>query len=399
VVCFIIFFFLRRVTGDPLTGFAAALALVSSSGYLCRHGTRTGEYDAFLTLFVLIFSISIFLLTEDVSEKRKRQLWGTFTLGVILAILTKGIAALMITPGLFIYVLLRRKLLWFLRSKETYISFFCILFIGAGYYLLREHFNPGFLTAVNKNELGGRYVNTNEGHEGSFLFYINLIKDLYFVHWLPLVAVALIAVLISGMNSIVNRLIAFCVLVASGMVAVVSLGATKLVWYSMPAMPFLAIAAGLGVYLIRNYIFEASERTSPFKRELLSLLFVLFIAASPYITIVADDLNDQEINWDIESHSIGHYVNEKIARKASLDGYKILKNEYEARIVTCSIYRFEALGQHMHLAEAAQLQKGDRLIIHNDHDREIAGKLFKHLTIEQFKTIEIWLLGNPQDMQ
>lgn len=390
LVCFIIFFFLQWVTGDPLTGFAAVVALVSSSGYVCRHGTRTGEYDAFLTLFVLIYCLSLFILTEDVNNRRKRQLWLTFTLGMVLAILTKGVAALMITPGLFVYVLIRRKLLWFLRAKETYISISFILLIGAGYYFLREHFNPGFLSAVNKNELSGRYINTNEGHEGSILFYVNLIKDLYFVHWLPMVAVAIVAALIAGMGTVVNRLIIFCALIASALIAVVSMGATKLVWYSMPAMPFLAIAAGLGIYLVKSFVFE---KTGPsVKKEIYSLLLALLIGASPYVAIVADDLNPVEIPWDVESHSIGYYINHKIAAKESVDGYKLLRNENEARVATCSVYRVADQGQHLQILEADQLHTGDKLIVHNNQEKETAGKLFSHKTIEQYQTIEVWQL-------
>ena len=398
IVCFIIFFFLRRLTGDPLTGFAAALALVSSSGYVCRHGTRTGEYDAFLTLFVLIYCLSLFLLMEDVGEKRKRQLWVVFTFGMILAILTKGIAALMITPGLFIYILMRRKLLWFIRSKETYISSFSIVLIGLGYYLLREHFNPGFLETVNRNELSGRYINTNEGHEAGAMFYINLIKDLYFPYWLAVAGLAAAAALISGMSAIVNRLIAFCAIVAVGLIAVVSFGATKLVWYSMPAMPFLAIAAGLGIYLIKRFIFEVVDAPS-FKKELCALLLVLFITTPPYSTIIADNLKSTEVQWDVEAHSIGYYVRHKIAAKESLGGYKILKNDYEARVITCSIYKLADLGQRVKMIDANQLQKGDRLIIHNDHEREVAGKLFRHQIIEQYQTVEVWLLADSLQVQ
>jgi 4-amino-4-deoxy-L-arabinose transferase-like glycosyltransferase len=177
MLCFLLFVFLTHITGEPLAGFSAVIMLISSAGYICLHVVRSAEYDSILTLLITLYCLCFFMLTEINTAKQQRRLWLFFTLGVIFAILTKGIAAMMIMPALFIYALIRGKILWFVRSKETYISAFFIVLIGLGYYYLREHFNPGYIQAVAENELGGRYVQANEGHTEGPWFYIDFLLE------------------------------------------------------------------------------------------------------------------------------------------------------------------------------------------------------------------------------
>ncbi len=48
----------------------------------------------------------------------------------------------------------------FFKSKHTWIAIMIAIIPIISFYLLREAYNPGYLTAVQENELGGRYLAT-----------------------------------------------------------------------------------------------------------------------------------------------------------------------------------------------------------------------------------------------
>src|ERR1044071_3585776 len=46
-----------------------------------------------------------------------------------------------------------------------------------GYYLLREHYNSGYIQAVMQNEIGGRYGKVIESHKGDPWRYFDLLVN------------------------------------------------------------------------------------------------------------------------------------------------------------------------------------------------------------------------------
>jgi len=65
-----------------------------------------------------------------------------------------------------------------------YIDLLLCIFIIGGFYFSREYFNHGYLKAVWENELGGRYLATNENHNSDFLFYYTMLADHHYSEWL-----------------------------------------------------------------------------------------------------------------------------------------------------------------------------------------------------------------------
>lgn len=106
-----IFFFLQRYLKSNLAGIFAFLILISINGYVNRHVTRTGDYDALLTLFTTGYCLLFFTWIET---NNRRYLYPFF-LFVTLAVLTKSVAGLLIAPALLIYAIYRRKLIPLLR--------------------------------------------------------------------------------------------------------------------------------------------------------------------------------------------------------------------------------------------------------------------------------------------
>jgi len=122
-----------------------------------------------------------------------------------------------------------------------------------GYYFLREQVDPGYLELVFDNELGGRYDETNEGHEHPFYYYLNLlVTDHGWRHFLPLLIPALVYLLRSEYRRPTLLLSITTVL----FLMVVSGAATKLVWYHAPALPLLGMLIGGGVFHLGRLLSE-----------------------------------------------------------------------------------------------------------------------------------------------
>ncbi len=149
--CLLIYWLLAKKFKAPWLGVISCVILVSSAGYVRMHGTRSADYDSMLTLFITACSIYYYLYLEEAKGK-----YLTYTIVcLILACLTKGIAGLMVTPALLLYTLYKKKLLVLLKDKRFYAGLAGFGIFVLGYYLLREHYNPGYIQAVQDNELGG----------------------------------------------------------------------------------------------------------------------------------------------------------------------------------------------------------------------------------------------------
>ncbi|MEZ4687660.1 MAG: glycosyltransferase family 39 protein [Bacteroidia bacterium] len=131
-------------------GFFAAIALMASRGFNDLHIARTGDHDSILTLLIMGYSLLVFDLVENEQGSTKKMLW--LGLLISLAVLAKSIAGFFAVPDL-LYVIFRRKLGYFLRSKWLYAATGICLAIVGGYYALREYYYPGQLELVWQNEL------------------------------------------------------------------------------------------------------------------------------------------------------------------------------------------------------------------------------------------------------
>ena len=65
VCCFVLIWFCSHYLKRPLIGGLAALILISISGFVELHGTRTGDYDALITLWILLFLMQYYLFLEN----------------------------------------------------------------------------------------------------------------------------------------------------------------------------------------------------------------------------------------------------------------------------------------------------------------------------------------------
>jgi 4-amino-4-deoxy-L-arabinose transferase-like glycosyltransferase len=166
----LLFLFCRIALHDRLAGVLSALLLLASSLFMGPHVSQTGDYDALLSFLTLAVVLSFWRYVDTAREQGSRWLMISGA-ALTLAVLTKGVCALFVVPGLVAYLLLKCRFLWAMRDTRLWLTALAVLIVSAGYYLGRDALDPGYLQAVWRNELGGRYLAALEAHHEGPLFY------------------------------------------------------------------------------------------------------------------------------------------------------------------------------------------------------------------------------------
>lgn len=239
-------------------GFVAGLTLLCMKGTNAIHVFRTGDFDAYLVLFT---TASILFLYEWVSATTSAasRKWALLTgAALMLAIMSKGVAALFMGPVMFLFIVFSKKFKKIIFSVDFVLAALVILIPVAGYYLGRESINPGYLEAVWMNELGGRFNTTLEQHAGPWTFYISLIwkEDRLLPILYGISFILLISILYP--KDKVTHLVWYLAGAAAFFLLIISSAGTKLTWYEAPIYPPLTLAVVLaGAHLLRNILSPA----------------------------------------------------------------------------------------------------------------------------------------------
>lgn len=239
-----LFLLLRRKLSLNVYHILLALSIFISFPLLVKsHCFKTGDYDALLCFCMTAYSLFYFSFLK---HKQSSHLY-LFFIFLFLASMTKGIAGLLFLPGLFLYTLFSRKLLSTLSNKKVIFSSFLFLLFTLGYYVVRNIIDPGYIQSIFQNELGGRFLETNENHSAVWHFYISnlFLKDIsYWALFLLIIPVYFFR------NKNVHPLATFIAFLIPSHLLVISVSQTKLYWYSLPIYPLLAILLGIVLYEI-----------------------------------------------------------------------------------------------------------------------------------------------------
>lgn len=339
--------FADRVLRAPLLGLCSALVLLTTSGYIDWHVTRSGDYDSLLVLLVTWYSLSYFRYLE---EGRRALLWQT-GLGLALAVLTKGVASALVLPCLLLYTLLTGRLPWLLRQRAAYAALAGVLLVAGGYYGLRELAAPGYLEAVYQNELGGRLlVDQAAVGETTWTWYLDQLITDELLPWLYLLPVGLLGLLWPGQPPLYRRLALFIGLFVGCFLAVLSAAATKYFWYEAPLYPFCALLAGAGLALLAELLLVRLLRLSgPRARWALPALVVLLagVLYGPLGFILDETEQLYTTRFDEPDLQFGRYLALQAENNAALTRYYLLsEGKYNA---TAVFYRTVMAAEHGHL--------------------------------------------------
>lgn len=382
--------FVFSITNSGWSAVLAAVVLSSSIGYISYHGTRYGEFDSMLALFTTSYLLAYFMYIESEGPKANRYLLAFFVL-LSGAVLTKSVAGLLFTPALFVYTLVRAKLKDTLCNRNLYIGVaFFLLLVGA-YYLLREHFSPGYLQAVAENELGGRYLEVNEEHKGGWDFYWGYIKSAGWGVWYWALPVSLLVFVISS-NGRFKRALAFALLTASLFLIVISSSATKLMWYSLPMYPLLAIIVGLTVYGFARIISAISNTGAQTVVVALATIFSIQPMKELYLHLkyTGDDLNADN------HYALSYYLRDALNDKRNLDGATFLFNGYYPEHLLY-ITAMKDKGKDIKAVYNTgniSFNAGDKVIVKDDANMQYIQQNYKVSMKEEFYGVKLFVINN-----
>jgi 4-amino-4-deoxy-L-arabinose transferase-like glycosyltransferase len=266
-------YFLR----NTLYGAIAAIVLVTTPGYIDSHAARAGEYDSLLTLLTTLYCLSFFLFLES----RKISMLYVFFGALALAILTKGPGAVVFLPALGLYALFRRQIKSLLCLRHFYIGSAIVIALVAGYYGWRELLGPGYLQAVYNNELGGRYLQSIEGHSKPRFYYLTKLFETRMQYWLPMVLMGTATGMMDS-KSPLGRLTRFLAFLCLTYLIILTRMETKLPWYDVPMFPFLSLIAATFIVLIVNAIAKRDWQGGSAGKWGLVCLFLAIVLFPPY---------------------------------------------------------------------------------------------------------------------
>lgn len=243
--CLLLWHLFLKKLGDSLPGVITTAILCTSMGFVMLHGTRSADFDAPLTFFTTGSLVFFYRWLDE--EKPWLLHWcGAF---LLFAAYTKGVQGLLFSPAMLVTGIWKKKLGWMLKQPVLYLWLVLLAVLIPGYYLLREHYNPGYLQAVWENELGARYKTVIEGHQGPWYYFIDWIRVRALSTWYPALIGGLIVCPFINDKRLKDLAIYFiiCTLTYG---TIISSAQTKCWWYIMPVVPFMAAIAAVFIYYI-----------------------------------------------------------------------------------------------------------------------------------------------------
>ncbi len=385
---FVVFFFVLYLTKNGWAALVSGLVLCTAQGYIGYHGTRYGEYDSMLTLFTTSYLLAFYLYTEEHAEDRKNKWLLLFFAALILAVLTKGIAALLFAPALFLYTIFRKQLLETLSNKCFYLGAISFLAVVFGYYMVREHYNAGYLNAVVDNELGGRFLREIEEHQAPPGFYYNNLKWERFGNWFWLLPTGLVLAFLNT-NHTRLRTTLYAFLCASLFLVILSISKTKLWWYDLPTYSLFAIIIGLTVLQLGYFI----SILLPFMKKKIVFFSICVIAcAQPvyevfqFIRYSGDDLNKDSF------YAASYYLRDVISDKKDLSGVVYFYHGYALQWI---LYVNRLTEQDMCIKQEDlngknEFNKGQLVIAHQSQTKDYLESNFTFTVKEEFYDMKVY---------
>jgi len=368
----------------PLAGFISVLVLITSQGFVTLHCNRTGDYDALLTFFTTAYCFSYFAYLH---LGKLKFLYLTFIF-LALAVLTKGVAAMLFFPAILLFTVYKKSLLRLLKEKHFYIGLVAFLVLVLAYYLLREHYNPGYIQAVWQNELGGRYSQALEGNKGTFLYYFHNMALHQFKPWYWLVVPGVLAGLFVD-NKKYRDLTVYLFLLSALFLLIISSAQTKLYWYAMPMYPFLSAIVGLFVY----YVFTMLQRRGRWT-EYLSYLLMPVIFLLPYKEAIALSTALPNIGSQrMDNEHMAEYLHDALQGKQSITGRAVIYTGYHANIN----WYLEALGHKNDIQN--NLNKADseeNIIVFQDSVKKYMETHYQTTILQTYHNVTVYRLNGKR---
>ncbi|MDX2171852.1 MAG: glycosyltransferase family 39 protein [Bacteroidota bacterium] len=301
VVLLIIRFSIKEKLGLDFMAYAV-LGLISTKGYVGFHVTRTADLDSVLIFFVTGSIIYFYKFIEYEDKKTKYLI--IFSIFVLLGYYAKGIACFMVLPAFLIYGILKNKVVYVLKNKYFYLCIISVLVLIAGYYLLREQRNPGYIKATFTSEVGRYYTAGNDWSTKPFYDYVQQMYqgDYQFILFIP--AIIILFGFLPKSNIYKSKSIIWLTTSITYLL-VISLSKNKTPWYDAPLYPMLSIYLALGLKSIIDY-----KKFTVKLSYLAKGAFCFGLFALPYSAVLEHNLKGEPGWHDTQFGDALHQYNE-----------------------------------------------------------------------------------------
>lgn len=371
----------KRHTGRWTPALLALIILITSGGYVSNHGTRTGDFDSLLTLFTTVAAGSF---ADYLRSLRSRDLIFCF-LAFTGAVMTKGVAGLFIAPALLIAALRTRSLNGMLRKGAFRAGLGIFLLTAGGYYLWREHLQPGYLQLVWMNELGGRYGSALETHKGDFWQYWRWLRDEGFSYWYFLLLPAAFAAVCSREDDW-RRFGLLCLACTLSMMLIVSSAATKLSWYMLPVYPFMALLCGMFLDQLGRVLAAWPWASVFWRQNFFPAALILAVTVPAYITIAQASLDAADPYTAPGTHDAGVYLKETLAGNRELGANVLCGDDYP-------LYWYREVlmmkRKELKVVDSLSLQPGMDVMLWEEPVKQRVKSRYRFSPRETFRSVEI----------
>lgn len=391
LTCCLLMFLSIKYLESYWLGLFAVLILLSSRGFVDLHRVRNAEYESTLVFFTTLYALCFFLYTELKEEKNKRLFLNLAFLGLTLAVLTKGIAGLLITPGILIYIIYKKQLRQTLLRRQTYINIVLFLAGVLGFYFLREYHNEGYVATVWYEEIAGRYKGVTEANSSSFNYYFKRFFELNFNNWYPFLIGGTIVVFL-WKNSRFRNLVIYCLLVSLVFLFVITGSGTHYGWYDMPIYPLLSLVTAFALYWMLEALLEYEAKWSKFPTKILAYGLVLAFCIPSYNQILNEETSFSERN-DEPFYDVSYYLKEALDGQRDLNGYLFVYEGYFPH----NLFYINQLRDYKNVdiqvvRKADTLEKGDKIIIYQETIKEDINNYYEYDIIEEYKSARVLLI-------
>jgi 4-amino-4-deoxy-L-arabinose transferase-like glycosyltransferase len=251
----VLYSFCKNYLKSALLAFLTIFVLITTSGYIDYHVTRTGDYDALLILcqmlFVFYFIRHHFQTVAPDLYSYKNLYWSAIFLS--LALMTKGIAALFMCPSMLFFVIIERKFKLYAKNIHTYLAILVAFMPITLYFFWREHLSAGYWKAVWEMEFLSRYwhgdgdvVIANETLVEKIEYYLDSMYDTDFKPWLYLLPVGILSIF-QHPNRANRKILGLFAWNAVFFMVLITFSNSKKPWYEAPVYPYLAVLVGSGL--------------------------------------------------------------------------------------------------------------------------------------------------------
>ena len=385
--CLLLFYLFTKKLKEYLPGMIAAIVLITVPGYVIYHGTRTGEYDSLLTVFMTGYAVFFFFYCE---EKKGKYLLLTF-LFVILATLTKGIQGVTFLPALFAYAIYKKQVVTIIKSPLFYTGIAGFMVFVVGYYLLREHYNPGYIKTMQENEIGGRYNSVIEGHKGGPWEYLYMLVGEYFNNWYLLVIPGVIAGLFNK-DKAIKDITVFATIFALLYLVIISGAQTQIYWYLLPIYPFLSILVAVLLYTVCQLLESIGNTSGVISLKIpgavMSYIFLVLVLFAPYQKICDYVLSNVTDNcMKPERHNIQLYL-QRILHKHDngIDGTVFLEDGVEQDL-EWYVMALQQEHRPFKIAPRSEIKAEDKVVVFLPESKQYLAERYDLTVLDSLKNV------------